>query len=118
MAAFEDDLVQLQRFYAGLGPPPLEEVYYITGLPDQFQQDLLTECPAMLILAYMVVAEIKLRLGEVRTSASFWTQGHQFLAELESSAAETMMESWPILEAQRYYEASVLEIREVKHFEE
>ncbi|KAF4662126.1 hypothetical protein FOZ61_002689 [Perkinsus olseni] len=110
-----DFQLKAERFYAGLGPPPLEEVYYITGLPDQFQEDLLTECPAMLILAYMVVAEIRLRLGEVRTSASFWAQAHQFLAELESSAAETMMESWPILEAQRYYEASVLEIREAQY---
>ncbi|KAF4658378.1 hypothetical protein FOL47_008001 [Perkinsus chesapeaki] len=101
-----------ERFYGGLGPPPLEEVYYITALPDHLQESLLEECPAMLILSYMIVAEVKLRLGDIHTSANFWAQAHQFLAQREPSAIEVLLESWPIREAQNYYHKSVAELRD------
>ncbi|CAE8653684.1 unnamed protein product, partial [Polarella glacialis] len=48
-------------FYAGRGvPAPLEEAYWILSLPERFQDDIMKECPAMVVLSYFLVAETKL----------------------------------------------------------
>lgn len=50
------------RHYTAAGPPPLEEAMWLMTAPGNFQLRTLKECPAMQVLAYLLLAEAKLYL--------------------------------------------------------
>ena len=41
-------------------PPPLEEASWILDRPQAFQDRMLRDCPGLLLLSYVLIAEAKL----------------------------------------------------------
>ena len=37
--------------------PPLEEAFWLLGLPEHFQSQTMTECPAIMVISYLMIAE-------------------------------------------------------------
>eukprot|EP00927_Polykrikos_kofoidii_P057238 TRINITY_DN51355_c0_g1_i1.p1 TRINITY_DN51355_c0_g1~~TRINITY_DN51355_c0_g1_i1.p1 ORF type:complete len:486 (+),score=50.91 TRINITY_DN51355_c0_g1_i1:205-1458(+) len=86
-------------FYGGVAAPaPLEESFWILSLPENMQSVIAKECPAMLTLAYLVVAEVKLHL-DTETAFEFAGIGSSIFQALEPRLASYVRESWPIDEA-------------------
>eukprot|EP00928_Gymnodinium_smaydae_P055098 TRINITY_DN38713_c0_g1_i1.p1 TRINITY_DN38713_c0_g1~~TRINITY_DN38713_c0_g1_i1.p1 ORF type:complete len:475 (+),score=86.01 TRINITY_DN38713_c0_g1_i1:102-1526(+) len=94
-------------FYAGLpAPAPLEEAMWMLMLPESFQEVVAKECPAMLILAYMLVAETKLYIdpGTAREYAEIASSLYQ---RQEPKLRALIAESWPVGQAtERFNSAS------------
>mgnify|MGYP002803403423 CR=1 FL=1 len=83
-------------FYADSGSaPPLLEAYWILALPEHFQEAVLKECPAMVVLAYLVGAESKL-FTEPPVAAELYNMGTGLLQRLEERTQNLIRESWPI----------------------
>lgn len=83
-------------FYADAGsPPPLLEAYWILALPEHFQEAVLKECPAMVVLAYFVGAESKL-YTEPPMAAELSNIGFSLLQRMERRTQDLIRESWPI----------------------
>ncbi|CAK8999795.1 unnamed protein product [Durusdinium trenchii] len=83
-------------FYEDSGlPPPLLEAYWILALPEHFQEAVLKECPAMVVLAYLLGAESKL-YTEPQVAAELYDVGMGLLQRFEIRTRSLIRESWPI----------------------
>eukprot|EP00931_Biecheleriopsis_adriatica_P087502 TRINITY_DN61965_c0_g1_i1.p1 TRINITY_DN61965_c0_g1~~TRINITY_DN61965_c0_g1_i1.p1 ORF type:complete len:479 (+),score=94.10 TRINITY_DN61965_c0_g1_i1:23-1438(+) len=97
---------KLESFDSNLGSPaPLLEAYWILALPAHFQEAVLKECPAMVALSYLLVAESKLYVDPGQSSELFETAA-SIIGRIEKRAADLIRQSWPI-------DAAAAKIREV-----
>lgn len=102
-------------FYSGLPVgPPINEAYWILALPSDFQEDIVKECPPLLALSYLIVAETKIFL-EPAEAKEMVQIGAGVLARVESRTQSMIMESWPIHQAlQRFRNTHIY----VAHFQQ
>lgn len=101
------------RHYSAGGPPPLEEAMWLLTAPDNFQSRTLKECPAMQIMAYLLLAEARLHLhGPSRQGAA---------AELAARALEqaqvvptevytALAKAWPMDMALERFQATAFHL--------
>eukprot|EP00435_Cladocopium_sp_Y103_P005955 s5376_g1.t3 len=75
--------------------PSSLEAYWILALPEHFQEAVLKECPAMVVLAYFVGAESKL-YTEPPMAAELSNIGFSLLQRMERRTQDLIRESWPI----------------------
>lgn len=91
---------KLDRHYRASGRPPLSEAFFLVRLPGEYQHNLVIDqdCPAPLILAYLLVAEFRLWTNQEAALQSF-----KIALELESQATpvqrELLPKLWPYQEA-------------------
>lgn len=87
---------KLTRFYENLGPPPLEEVFFATqNLTRATQEDVLRDCPGLLITAFVVLAEARLPVAPLE-AASALAKADQLAARLDPEGYRAATEVWPI----------------------
>lgn len=99
-------------FYAGLpAAAPLEEAYWVLSLPEHFQETITKECPALVILSYVLVAETKLYL-EPESAAGYAATAASVFQQLDTRLQAMLLESWPIQQASDRYMAMERAVRQ------
>lgn len=100
---------KLSRYYEGLGPPPLEEVFFTTqNLARATQDELHRECPGLLITAFIVLAEARLPVEPLQ-AASAMAKADELAGRLSPEDYEAAAASWPIEAALADYRKSAAE---------
>jgi len=95
---------KLTRHFEGQGAPPLEEVFFSTqNLTKEAQEDLMRDCPGLLITALIVVAEARLPIRPAEAAAAF-VKADQLAARLSSAEYELAFEAWPVQQALMSYQ--------------
>jgi hypothetical protein len=95
-------------------PPPLEEAYWIVGLPDNFQDRMLKECPGLLLHSYILVAESKLFVHEESHGHAFFAKAITLEKGLPAEARGLLMENWPIAAAVDSYQNNFVALKQRK----
>ncbi|CAK0904540.1 unnamed protein product [Prorocentrum cordatum] len=103
---------RLVRFFAGSGPPPLEEVFFATqNLSRATQEQVMSTCPGLLVCAFILLAEMRLPVSP-REAADAIAKADSLAAALSWDAYEAEAEAWPIQQAMDSYQeaASAIEV--------
>lgn len=98
-------------FYNGLPTAaPLNEAFWVLSLPEDFQQTVARECPALVVLSYLLVAETKLFL-EPASARSYAEIGLGLLLGSSDRFRSMLFESWPIQAAADRVQATASWVR-------
>eukprot|EP00411_Alexandrium_monilatum_P033499 CAMPEP_0175338580 /NCGR_PEP_ID=MMETSP0095-20121207/4906_1 /TAXON_ID=311494 /ORGANISM="Alexandrium monilatum, Strain CCMP3105" /LENGTH=407 /DNA_ID=CAMNT_0016635983 /DNA_START=34 /DNA_END=1257 /DNA_ORIENTATION=- len=94
---------KLLRFFDGKGPPPLEEVFFTTqNLSRAVQDELLKDCPGLLVNSFIVLAEVSLPVAPEESAAAL-AKAEELAERLSKEEYEAAVEAWPILPALSSY---------------
>eukprot|EP00397_Hematodinium_sp_SG-2012_P044404 GEMP01049590.1.p1 GENE.GEMP01049590.1~~GEMP01049590.1.p1 ORF type:complete len:411 (+),score=88.06 GEMP01049590.1:216-1448(+) len=89
----------VNMMYSAGHPPPLEEIYWILSLPQDFQQGTWKECPGIMIVAYLAAAEAGVTL--FGPQATFVKEYYMMTAQMVHTMKykDIVFKSWPIEKA-------------------
>lgn len=94
--------LKLRSFILNDGRPPLKEAYFLVRLPQQYIVDLLDSCPAALVGAYFVVAEVEAMVAP-SDAQKFYGLGHDILLDLPEKYGQEYLDGvyasgWPVVQ--------------------
>ena len=93
--------LQLHGHYGQGRRPPLREALFLVTLPPVYQRELLLGCPGMMVLAHLLVAELRLYTHGPREAAtlSARAQAMMELPEITDVHLENIKNAWPLQQA-------------------
>jgi len=100
----------VDRMYFANGPPPLEEVYWLLSVPGNFQQRTYEECPAVMVLGYLLCAETLMSLfgPDDKQAIEFYEQAVSMTRAMEYG--RIVLDSWPITFAFQDFENHLADV--------
>eukprot|EP00929_Paragymnodinium_shiwhaense_P065997 TRINITY_DN33068_c0_g1_i1.p1 TRINITY_DN33068_c0_g1~~TRINITY_DN33068_c0_g1_i1.p1 ORF type:complete len:409 (+),score=41.51 TRINITY_DN33068_c0_g1_i1:144-1370(+) len=109
-----DIQVKLVRFYAGDGPPPLEEVFFATQtLTPETEERLMQECPGLLMTAFALLAEARLPVDEEEGTRAL-KKVKKLSESLPEDEYHASMQIWPLKHALGTYALIREDIRQLR----
>eukprot|EP00392_Amoebophrya_sp_AT5.2_P014615 g14776.t1 len=86
------------------GVPPIEAAFWLIGMPENFQSRTMEECPAIMILSYVVIAEAALFLHGPKNDLSVGFVRDAAVISRTMKYQDTVMNSWAINPAFNAYQ--------------
>lgn len=105
--------LRVGRYYSDNGRPPLREAFFVATLPMPYQTHLLHSCPGMVILAYLLLAEVRLYTHEPSEAAELVARAQAMLQmpEITGPHLLAVQQTWPLKDALTRYESTELRFR-------
>ncbi|CAE7896164.1 unnamed protein product [Symbiodinium necroappetens] len=103
--------LRLHSYYAEGSRPPLREAFFLVTLPPVYQRELLLGCPGMMVLAHLLLAEVRLYTHDPSEAAtlSARAQAMMELPEITAVHLENIKYAWPLqLAMQRIANTSLM----------
>lgn len=99
--------MRIDRYYAEGSRPPLKEAFFICTMPPPYLRELLFGCPGMVILAHLLLAEVRMYTHLPSEAAELVSRAQAMMAmpELEGSHLQNIHHAWPYDVALGRYEA-------------
>ena len=93
--------LRLDGYYAKGHRPPLREAFFLTTLPPVYQRELLLGCPGMMILAHLLIAELRLYTHDPSEAYALSARAQAMLdlPEITSVHLENIKHAWPLQQA-------------------
>ena len=100
---------RMWNYYSGEGPPLLEESSWMMNMfpTDADKDETLKECPAIIILSYLTIAESQLFLQDIDVGKSLAVQALHWANTRPEHIGPTMRRSWPIDQAFERFQFSM-----------
>jgi len=101
--------LKIRRYYYDGARPPLREAFFIVTLPVPYQRGLLLECPGLVVMSHLLVAEVRLYTHSLEEAAELAERARIMmeLPELAGPHMEGLQKAWPMAAGwERYYETA------------
>ncbi|CAD7965344.1 unnamed protein product [Amoebophrya sp. A25] len=96
--------IESDKYVLGEAPPPIEAAFWLIGMPENFQTRTMEECPAIMILSYVVIAEAALFLHGPKNELATGFVRDAAVISRTMKYQETVMRSWSINPAFHAYQ--------------
>lgn len=88
--------MESDKYVLGEAPPPLEAAFWLIGMPENFQSRTMEECPGVMILSYVVIAEAALFLHGPKNDLATGFVRDAAVISRTMKYQEVVMNSWSI----------------------
>lgn len=109
--------LRINRYYAKGTRPPVREAFFIATLPIVYQRELLLECPGLVVLAHLLLAEVRLYTHPPGEAAELLQRAMAMMAmpEIAGVHMHSLQHSWPLNQALERYESVVERLESPGH---
>lgn len=99
--------MRIERYYAEGFRPPVKEAFFICTMPPPYLRELLYGCPGMVVLAHLLLAEVRLYTHMPSEAVELFSRAQAMMSmgELEGSHVQNIQHAWPFDAAVGRYEA-------------
>jgi len=95
---------KLSNFFKHRGPPPLEEVFFVTqNISRATQDELMKTCPGLLVVAFVLLAEVRTPVSPVEANDAL-AKADRLAGRLSRDEYEDMVERWHLGAAMARYQ--------------